>query len=101
MQEPTWYRRAAVGDLGQLQCPRCRTHWIFGPIFDHDPRWCPHCKAELREWNMNGGIYLIDAERAPRLVQALLAHLKTLDEPTAFHQLDELLRFLGADGMTG
>jgi hypothetical protein len=45
---------------------------------------------------MSSAAYVIDIERAPDIVKALIEYLRPLDEHQAYHQLRELLRLFGS-----
>lgn len=92
-----WFNRYQINELASCKCPRCDTSYKFGPVFDHDIRWCSHCGAVLVEWNMNNHLYIIDKEMATPLVKAIIEYLAPLDEYQAFHELNELLSFLGQE----
>jgi hypothetical protein len=92
-----WFSRGNIHNLKSCICPRCGASYTVGPIFDHDMQTCLNCGASLAEWNMNFNIYLIDVEKAPLIVKKIIEYLAPLDEHNAFHQLLELLRFLGVE----
>ncbi len=92
----SWYRRVHGAELGSLTCPRCGHPYSVGPIFDHDPRRCSGCQTTLIEWSMITYIYLIDSERAPPIIQALVEHTAPLTEWEAEGRILDLMRFLGA-----
>lgn len=95
----TWHDHVNVRESGlAARCPRCGSDFRVGPVFDHDPRPCLDCGASLVEWNLMRFIVVIDAERAPPLVQAVISHLSMLTEPEAQDQLEDFLRAVRAPG---
>ena len=93
---PKWLSRVANFEE-PLRCPRCDAPYVAGPLFDHDPRIYRNCKATLIEWFMISVVYLIDIERAPDIVKALVNYLRPLSEPDACDQLLSLLMFLNVE----
>ena len=92
-----WCHRINVQTDGlDAKCPRCGESFPVGPIFDHDPRVCMHCSANLVEWNLQGIVMIVDTDNAPPLVKKMIVHLSTLTEPEAQDQLEALLRAAGA-----
>lgn len=82
-----------------LHCPHCDAPYAIGPIFDHDVHSCLHCNTLLVEWNMLSVAYLIDLDRAPDIVKALVKYLQPLTEPQAFQELLSLMQFFGVEAI--
>lgn len=82
-----WYSKLTIGEDTFINCPSCGKRYVFGPIFDHHKRHCLECKKELREWNMNKSIYLIDVEKSPDIIKEIILYLDQLTENEAYNEL--------------
>jgi hypothetical protein len=97
----TWFVRLPSADWAGAACPSCRDPYQISPVFVHDEVTCRRCKTALVEWHIHETVYLIDVQKAPSVVRAIVDHLGPLSRQEAWREMEQLLLFLeikSADG---
>ena len=97
ISDNSWHRVIRLETVTSLDinCPQCETPFYLDPLFENDTRICRGCGTRLAEWNLMRFMILIDVDRAPSLIQAMVTHIKLIGANEGFNQLWDMLNMFG------